>query len=144
MKNEGTLPIRDTVIYLEQPETGSERLNFGTLTVRSYTAAEAQAGQLKVELEIKNALTGETRTVDGGSGSVVNVALPALQENEYISRVIVTPMGTDGLHEGEYAPQNAISISYTAKNWETDFWPDGTAIPANRASLVNMSWHMDY
>ncbi|XZJ71130.1 InlB B-repeat-containing protein (plasmid) [Clostridium perfringens] len=144
MKNAGKRPIKNTKISLKQPTTGSGKINFKEIKVSSHIDSGAEKGQLKVELEIKNALTNEIRTVDGGSGNRVTVSLPNLQANEYINQVIVTPMGTDGNSEGDFASKNSIVMTYVAKSWETNHWPDGTDIPLNDSTHVNMSWSMDY
>ncbi|MDO4445736.1 MAG: InlB B-repeat-containing protein, partial [Bacillota bacterium] len=144
MKNDGKKPIKNTKMFLRQPADDSKKINFKDIHVKSSNASDAEQGYAKVELEVKNALTGESKIVDGGTGKDFSVTLPVLEDNEYINTVIVTPMGTDGKTEGDFAPQNSLSIYYLAKSWPDNKWPDGTDIPLNQVSAVNMSWDMEY
>lgn len=98
----------------------------------------------KVEFEIENALTGETRNPGiSKSGNrtftVTPNEMPVLGANEFISKVIVTPMGADGNQEGDWSPGNIIGLKYQPKAWPNQLWPDGTPVTKTPTSVM-MKW----
>jgi uncharacterized repeat protein (TIGR02543 family) len=70
--------------------------------------------------------------------------LPALSATEYINKITVVPMGTDGLPESEgvWPSRNALALRYTAKAWTGRTWPDGTPVPDY--TEVHMGWTLYY
>lgn len=147
-KNIGKKPIRNTKKTLFQDETVSSKINYGSVVVVGLidtNDSEAIQGHYRTEVVVKNAKTKTTRTTDGGSGTTkIDVALPSLNENEFISEIIVVPMGTDGNTEGELPSKNGFRINYSAKNWDSDTWPDGTKIAKDEVTRATTYWTFDY
>lgn len=62
--------------------------------------------------------------------------LPALKDSEYISKIIVVPMGIDGQSEGELSSKNTFKIRYVTTG-TNNVWPDGT-VNTGRAISIPM------
>lgn len=147
-KNTGKKPIKNTKFTLYQDETVSQKINYESVVLTGVidpNDSEAVQGHYRTEVIIKNAKTGDTRTVDGGAGTTkVEIALPSLTESEFISEIVILPMGADGNTEGELPSKNGFKISYTAKNWDADTWPDGKKIAMNLVTKTTTYWTLDY
>lgn len=63
-----------------------------------------------------------------------SMILPTLQDGEYISKVIVVPMGTDGQTEGEWAPETSFRLIYRITG-NNNTWPDGTPATGKAVSI---------
>jgi uncharacterized repeat protein (TIGR02543 family)/LPXTG-motif cell wall-anchored protein len=139
-RNIGKRDIVNSDFVLYQKSKGSEKLNFNSFTVMGFRdSGDVQLTLYKVKFEIKNAVTGNIREVSNEPKSgVFNATLPALEENEYLDKVHIIPMGLDGNSEGHLTSLNGIGINYTAKNWPNGQWPDGSSISTAERSVVQM------
>lgn len=139
-RNIGKRDIVNSYFVLYQKSKGSEKLNFNSFTVMGFRdSGDVQLTLYKVKFEIKNAVTGNIREVSNEPKSgVFNATLPALEENEYLDKVHIIPMGLDGNSEGHLTSLNGIGINYTAKNWPNGQWPDGSSISTAERSVVQM------
>lgn len=140
-------------LELYSTNAGSPRLNYNQVEVsiaagpypdRISGPETGTRSYFKVEFEIENALTHATR--DSGvskSGNqtfkITPTEMPVLEPNEFIHKVIVTPMGADGTQEGDWPPGNIIGVKYQPKAWPDQKWPDGTDV-SDRPSTVTMKW----
>ncbi|MGG5372746.1 bacterial Ig-like domain-containing protein [Enterococcus sp. AZ196] len=147
-KNVGKKPIKNAKATLFQDETVSSKINYESVVVVGLidtNDSSAVQGHYRTEVVIKNAKTSATRKVDGGLGTTkIEVGLPNLNENEFISEIVVVPMGTDGQTEGELPSKNGFRINYTAKNWDSNTWPDGTKIAMDSVTKATTYWTFDY
>ncbi|MBO1307230.1 InlB B-repeat-containing protein [Enterococcus sp. 669A] len=152
-RNMGMGTAQGTRLELYSTSNGPARLNYNQVEVVVATgpypnrASGPETGKpcwFKVEFMIGN----ENGTPDRKSNviksdnktfTVSPDEMPELQSGEYISKVIVTPMGANGTQEGEWLPGNLISLKYQPKAWPNQTWPDGTRVP-DRPSTVTMMW----
>ncbi|MCL2281182.1 MAG: hypothetical protein FWC25_00780, partial [Dehalococcoidia bacterium] len=159
-KNTGSGPITGVRFELYQNTAGSAKVNFDSVTLtalRDETLPAWSSYRLAYEIIDTHgtAITSDdsTRTYSDptvrqptATGTVQNwtLTLPTLSPTEYINKIIVIPMGTDGLpaSEGLWPSMNGISLQYTARAWAGGVWPDGTAMPAYTA--VSLSNRMYY
>ncbi|MDO1605095.1 InlB B-repeat-containing protein [Lactobacillus sp. YT155] len=139
-KNVGKKDVKNSDFVVYQKSTGSEKLNYNKFTVYGLTESdEVTPTYWKVKFEIKNALTGVTRTVENAPQTgTFDASLPSLTANEYIDKVHTIPMGTDGKTEGNLSSLNGLYVSYRAKNWSGNKWPDGTTIDKDRSYKLPM------
>jgi uncharacterized repeat protein (TIGR02543 family) len=89
--------------------------------------------------------TVATLYTPSASGNTQNLtlSLPAtLTENQYIDKIIVTPMGTSGTSVGELSSRNGIDLYYMIKSWTGQRWPDGSTVGPN--NVIPMSWKLTY
>lgn len=152
-RNMGMGAARNTRLELYSTSSGPARLNYNQVEVVVASgpypnrASGPETGTqcwFKIEFMIGN----ENGTPDRKSDVVKSDKktftvspdeMPELQSGEYISKVIVTPMGANGTQEGEWLPGNLISLKYQPKAWPNQIWPDGTRVP-DRPSTVTMMW----
>ncbi|MGM0338433.1 InlB B-repeat-containing protein [Enterococcus sp. AZ007] len=144
-KNTGKRDITGTSFTLYQKSTGSEKINFNGITIHGTTLDNTVAkSYYQAEFEITNSTgTSRTETTTPKSG-VHSLTLPALATGEYISKVTVTPMGTDGTTVGAWPTGNGFAFGYSAKNWDNGKWPDGSTIPTDKLSKVQMGGYLTY
>lgn len=137
-KNEGAGNVSGVKMTLSQPD-GSAKINFRFLSVNAFRDPERPSlpwSQYRVDFDIVNTRnpannrTSSVAVVPSGSGvfGTINVALPTLQNGEYIQNVNLIPTGLDGNQGGILPPGNGFSIQYGACAWSTLNWPDGTAM----------------
>jgi hypothetical protein len=131
-RNLGKRDIVNSDFVLYQKSKGSEKMNFNVLRVRGFiSSTDDSPTYYKVKFEIKNALVGTIREVNNVPKKGDFYAnLPSLNENEYIDKIHIIPMGIDGETEGHLSSLNGIGINYTAKNW-----PNGNG-PMEHLSLL--------
>lgn len=139
-RNLGKRDIVNSDFVLYQKSKGSEKMNFNVLRVRGFiSSTDDSPTYYKVKFEIKNALVGTIREVNNVPKKGDFYAnLPSLNENEYIDKIHIIPMGIDGETEGHLSSLNGIGINYTAKNWPNGKWPDGTPIPTDKTNIISM------
>lgn len=139
-RNIGQKDVVNSAFTLYQKSEGSEKLNFNVLTIRGFKESENVTPTFyKVKFEVKNALNNNAReVVNKPKSGTFNAELPALEGNEYIDKIHIIPMGSDGISEGHLSSLNGIGISYSAKNWSDNKWPDGTEINTGNTSVVLM------
>ena len=144
-KNTGKRDILNTEFVLYQNSSDSTKLNFDSVTVVADKDLGGTACYYKVEFDIVNAISGSTRSETSDKYYVSkSVPLPALNQGEFIDKVKVIPLGTDGQTEGAWSPSTGFSIEYYGKNWDSGKWPDGTTIPTNEISKVEMGGTLFY
>lgn len=146
VKNTGKRNIENVRFELYQKSSGSEKLNFKNITIYGQTLDSSTAKCFyRVDYEIIDGVTGASRTANNSPRTgAYSVLLPSLSENEYINKVTIVPMGTSGTDEGSWSEDNSFGLTYTAQPWANDNWPDGTAIPTNKTSTVNLGGMMFY
>ena len=144
-KNIGLNNIENTSFKLYQYGNGSEKVNYNKVTLKvGRESTSVPLGSYRAELIVKNALTGDTRTVDGGNGKGFEIKLPTLNNNEYINDIVVIPMGEDGKTEGEFLSKNAFWLNYSGKGWKGGKWPDGNEINTLNVSQAQTQWSLTY
>jgi|GEM_PF-626210 len=144
-KNTGKRDILNTRFVLYQKSSDSKKLNFESISVLSTKDIGATSCYYRVDFEIKNAISGVTRNESSAKyNSQKTIPLPSLNQGEFIDVVKVIPLGTDGLTEGAWSPSTGFSIEYFGKNWASNKWPDGTAIPTKEISEVEMGGTLYY
>lgn len=146
VKNTGKRDIKNVRFELYQKNSKSEKLNFRTLYIYGLTMdSSSPKCYYRTDFEIVNSndktSRTESSTINKGGHSVI---LPILSANEYINKVTVVPMGSSGTDEGSWSKENSFGISYTARPWVNDEWPDGTAIPTNKTSTITLGATMFY
>lgn len=146
VKNTGKRDIENVRFELYQKNSGSERLNFNSVSIHGLTRdSSTPKCYYQTEFEIIDGSTGTARTVTNpmktGSHSVI---MPVLSAKEYINKITVTPMGTTGTDLGSWSTDNSFGMTYNAKPWANDEWPDGTAIATNKTSTVLLGGKMFY
>lgn len=138
----------------------SPKINFNHIYLyRFRTDPAAQEMKVKYYYEIKNTkkttdTADDTMRLDENPLYIVNSAmngtnikmdtlrLPELVDGEYISKVIVVPMGADGNSEGEWLAKNGFLLGYGHKGWKDATWPDGSSTGAT--SIITMSGNISY
>ncbi|MGL9727694.1 InlB B-repeat-containing protein [Enterococcus sp. DIV0756] len=144
-KNTGKRDITGTSFTLYHKGTGSEKVNFNSITVYGTVLDDSTvASYYKANIEIVN-MTGGSRVVSTTARKGTHsLALPVLNPGEYINKVTAIPMGTDGETPGAWPTGNGVGFGYTAKNWDSDKWPDDTKIPTDKLSKVEMGASLTY
>ncbi|MBX8935984.1 InlB B-repeat-containing protein [Enterococcus gilvus] len=144
-KNSGKRNIKNTSFELYQKSTDSKKINFNSIFVYNIGETGSTLGHYKVEFSIVNASDSTSRSETSAIYSTnKTIPLPSLGAQEYIDKVTVIPMGLDGTAEGDWVPDTGFAIRYTAKNWDSGKWPDGTTIPTNEISKVEMGGTLYY
>lgn len=144
-KNLGKRDILNTRLELYQKSSDSKKVNFNNIVVYGHSDGINPQNYYKVEFKVIDESTGIERTELAGNyqGNKV-LSLPVLNTHEYIDKVSVIPMGANGTDEGAWSPGNGFSIRYSAKNWDSGKWPDGTTIPKDEMSEVEMGGTLYY
>lgn len=144
-KNSGKRDIQNTRFELYQKSADSKKINFSSVTVNNMGETGVPLGQYKVEFSVVNASNSSTRTETSAIYQAnKTIPLPSLGTQEYIDKVTLIPMGSDGMTEGAWVPDTGFALRYTAKNWDSGKWPDGTSIPTNEVSEVEMGGTLYY
>lgn len=140
MKNVGSGPIKGVkfeYLYDENNKaledllpSDSPRVNFASVKLRIGRSDELPAwSQYKYYFEIvdtkktksldddttRNSAEEMISTTDAGADVTLNMNLPTLNDGEYINKIVVVPMGTDGQSEGEWPSENALRLEYLVK-----------------------------
>lgn len=146
VKNTGKRDIKNVRFELYQKSPGSERLNFKNITIHG-KVGESSSDRCfyKVEYEIADGSTGViTKTESTPKAGEYSLVLPTLSQGEYINKVTIIPMGSTGTDTGVWSKDNSFGLTYSAKPWANNQWPDGTSIPTDKTSTVNLGATMFY
>lgn len=143
IKNAGTKALSGISYVLDQSLENPNKVNYSKVIINSFTDGKSVQAYYRPTFVIKDAKLGGERSVQGSSlRGTQTVSLPTLKINEYISQIIVSPMGTDGRTLNSLPPGNAMVLEYYVKNWANNQWPDGSKMinksnPATVKAWVN-------
>ena len=162
-RNVGTAPVtgvRYELYQLPYPDALERVVNFENITIIALRDSIGSPWtSYKIEFVVKDAKTLDMRTVPYSSlftpnpnASNPNRALLTLayntlsgllqmNANEYIERIIVTPMGSGG-DTGLLLPNNAVGLRYKIRSWNNQVFPDGSIVPSYY--LTRTAWQVFY
>lgn len=146
IKNTGTKAIQGVTYKVQELTAGSAKGNFTNLYIYVSTDGVNAPAYYRPRFQIKNAVTGTSRSVwstTPAKNSSFSPALPTLATNEYISEIYVVPMGTDGKTTNSLPPGNGMTLRYQIKSWPTGKWPDGTAL-SKKSNPITFGATMQY
>ncbi len=146
IKNTGAKAIEGVTYKLQELTAGSAKGNFANLYIYGLTDGVNAPAYYRPWFQIKNAVTGTSRSVWSATPAKTGnfgPALPTLAANEYIATINIIPMGTDGKTANSLPPGNGMGFRYQIKSWPTGKWPDGTAL-SKKSNPITFGATMQY
>lgn len=146
IKNTGTKAIQGMTYKVQELTAGSAKGNFANLYIYVLTDGMNAPAYYHSWFQIKNAVTGTSRSVWSSTpakNSSFRPALPTLATNEYIATINIIPMGTDGKTTNSLPPGNGIALRYDIKSWPNGKWPDRTTL-SKKSNPITFGATMQY
>ena len=150
--NSGTSPVTGVWLDFYQNTTGSPKVNFDEAwlsVVRS--GAVYPWAYYKVDCERIDAITGVVDNITlgtwqatgAGLDASIPLSLPSLGVNQYINRIIVTPMGDDGASGNILPAGNGFGLSWRTMAWDSGVWPDGSGVSGYSIAMLGWKFYYD-
>ncbi|MDR0875660.1 MAG: InlB B-repeat-containing protein, partial [Clostridiales Family XIII bacterium] len=151
LTNTGSFDLQGVAYEFSQAndDTLSPKVNFNYISFNALCDTPALGTSVgvwtkyRLQLYVKTVGGAETEKVNtvftpasGASSYDFNLSAnnltsgSGLPTGQYISRIVVTPLGIDGSSVGHLSSMNAFNIYYKWQGWESATYPDGTTLPA--------------